>query len=85
LFSLCTLNISIDENDQKSLAIKRLFEAITLSLFYANYSINFYVFLAISSQFRHQVKHFLTKKCCRRLHRVVPKNPAHAVSVVDLE
>jgi hypothetical protein len=87
IYSLYRSNISIQENDYLSLAIQQLIDAIMLSLFYTNYSINFYIFLIISSRFRHQVKYFLTKKCCHyiRSHQVVPKNTPHIISIIDLE
>lgn len=88
IYCLYALNISPDENNSLKLAIIKLIDAIMLSLFYANYSINFYVFLLISSGFRHQVEHFLTKKCCHfiiRTHRIVPKTSERPISVVDLE
>ena len=86
-YSLCALNISVDNNDQRGLAILRLIEAIMLSLFYTNYSINFYVFLFISSRFRHQVKYFLVKRCCHfvRLNQVAPNYDHHAISIIDLD
>jgi hypothetical protein len=67
IYSLCELNIHVNENDYIMLAVTRLIEAIILSLFYANYSINFYIFLSISSRFHHQVKYLLMKKSCHRL------------------
>lgn len=87
IYSLCALNIRIPENDPIGLAILDLVEAIMLSLLYTNYSINFFVFLFISSRFRNQVKHFLTKKWCRhtRSHQVTPHYDHHAISVIDIE
>ena len=87
IYSLCALNIRVRENDLTSSAILRLVEAIMLSLLYTNYSINFFVFLFISSRFRNQVKHFLTKKCCRhvRSHQVAPNYDHHAISVIDID
>jgi hypothetical protein len=90
IYSISILNISINPNNSIGLAIKQLIGAILLSLFYGNYSINFYIFLIISSRFRHQVKYFLIKKCChhgRRLQRgvVVPQNIQPVISIVDLD
>lgn len=87
IYSLVVLNISIKADDYRGLAILRLTEAIMLSLFYANYSVNFYVFLAISSRFRHQVKYFFTRKCCgnARSHQVMPKTDHRIISVVHLD
>jgi hypothetical protein len=87
IYSLCALNISIKDDDYTGLAIQRLIDAIMLSLFYANFSMNFYIFLAISSRFRHQVKYFLTKKCCHyvRSHQIMPQNDRHAISVIDID
>jgi hypothetical protein len=87
IYSVSTVNISINANDYTGLAIEGLINAIILSLFYGNYSINFYIYLAISSRFRHQVKYFLTRKCCHhgRLRQVVPQNVQRGISVVDLD
>jgi hypothetical protein len=92
IYSLCQLNININENDSMGLSINRLIGVILVSLFYANYSINFYIYFAISSRFRHQVKYFFTKKFCRYKklfhpseNQVVPENLQRNISIIDLD
>ncbi|CAF1468701.1 unnamed protein product [Adineta ricciae] len=54
------MNVKIKENSVKS-KIVLLVGAISDSLLYTNFSINFFLFLIISSRFRYQVKHFIRK------------------------
>lgn len=47
--------------NRQTIALQRLLNVISTSLFYGNYSINFYLFLLISARFRHQTRHFFVK------------------------
>jgi hypothetical protein len=86
IYYLCVENISINQNNYLGLAINRLIDAIMLSIFYSNYSFNFYIFIIISSRFRNQVEYFLRKKFCHRvrLNQVVPKIHPQVISVIDV-
>ncbi|CAF0935790.1 unnamed protein product [Adineta ricciae] len=89
VYSLYALNSTIRKDDELSLAISQLFEVVTLSLFYTNYSINFYVFLFISAQFRRQVKYYFFKRWFRLAtqvpHRCRNKIAPQVIAVIDLD
>ncbi|CAF1340175.1 unnamed protein product [Adineta ricciae] len=68
IVSLYQLNVSNNDNNLKS-TIAVFLGALFYSLLYTNFSINFYLFLLISSRFRCQVKHFIRKlfhRCCHQ-------------------
>ncbi|CAF1091626.1 unnamed protein product [Adineta ricciae] len=89
IFSLYALNSTIRKDDELRLAISQLFQVVTLSLFYTNYSINFYVFLLISAQFRRQVKYYFFKRWFRSItqvpHRSRNKIAPQAIAIIDLD
>ncbi|CAF1340157.1 unnamed protein product, partial [Adineta ricciae] len=58
--SLYRLNIPVGDNTLTT-AVAALLTALGYSLLYANFSINFYLFLIVSVRFRCQVKHFIRK------------------------
>ncbi|CAF1517245.1 unnamed protein product [Rotaria magnacalcarata] len=60
---LWKLNINTPEDNYLGLTIFSLISSILDSVFYANFAINFYVFLMISSRFCRQVKNIILKKC----------------------
>ncbi|CAF0718863.1 unnamed protein product [Adineta steineri] len=94
--SLWRLNTVYADDDNVSWAVLVTISVIAYSLLYFNYSINFFVFLFISSRFRHQVKYFFTKKCWYYLtnlyrfsltlpatNQVVPEMGQEPVSILE--
>ncbi|CAF1340193.1 unnamed protein product [Adineta ricciae] len=94
--SLYQLNVPSSNNDLNS-TIMILIAAILYSLVYTNFSINFYLFLIISSRFRGQVKYFI-RKMSRSIfnlihlprhirlntnNQIMPEIPALNVSVLE--
>ncbi|CAF1504815.1 unnamed protein product [Rotaria sp. Silwood1] len=60
--SLYQLNVNNSENNSTELAIVSFLLSITTSFMHANFVVNFYVFLMVSSRFRRQAKTVLIKK-----------------------
>ncbi|CAF2515114.1 unnamed protein product [Rotaria sp. Silwood2] len=69
IFRIYILNLNISLVDTVHYAILQLTSAITVSLMLGNHSVNFYIFFATSSRFRHQVKYFFMKICWQSLKR----------------
>ncbi|CAF1310944.1 unnamed protein product [Rotaria sordida] len=99
MYRIYVLNITV-QSDQLILSAinNNLLEVVTVTIFYVNYSANFYVFMATSSRYRHQVKHVLVKKIwlpfrhwlhfrlkCRNENRIVPEGTQIYHTSVDLE
>ncbi|CAF1513868.1 unnamed protein product [Adineta ricciae] len=59
------------------IAIITLLSIIFASLLHFNFTINFYIFILISSRFRRQAKSVLVKKCWRSIQRCLHKMPTN--------
>ncbi|CAF3135602.1 unnamed protein product [Rotaria socialis] len=79
--SLWELNINTHEDNYLELAIFSLISSILDSVFYANFAINFYVFLMVSSRFRRQVKNVLLRKCWALVKTRRHETPSYMYSV----
>ncbi|CAF3720555.1 unnamed protein product [Rotaria sp. Silwood1] len=77
IISQYAVNLKISGNNYMEIAIVSLLSAIFASIMHANFTVNFYVFLIVSSRFRRQVKTILMKKCCRSIKRCFNKAPTN--------
>ncbi|CAF4092210.1 unnamed protein product [Rotaria sordida] len=63
IYRIYILNVTVDKSQLVLSAINNtLIESVTVTFLYINFAGNFYIFMAISSRYRHQVKHVLVKK-----------------------
>ncbi|CAF1144558.1 unnamed protein product [Adineta ricciae] len=67
LFRIYAVNFPIVPNQSLSYAIRRLFQAIVTSGIGFNNSFSCFVFMIVSSRYRHQVSFTLRKRCWRKM------------------
>ncbi|CAF0986263.1 unnamed protein product [Adineta steineri] len=92
-YRIYAINFPISRSMPVAYAIGRLIQAILLSIFITNYTINFYLFIMFSSRFRRQVKLVLVKKCwerwkywcCRINNQIEPVNSETRNSQMESE
>ncbi|CAF0908180.1 unnamed protein product [Adineta steineri] len=92
-YRVYSINFPISRSMPVAYAIGRLIQAILLSIFITNYTINFYLFIMFSSRFRRQVKLVLVKKCwerwkywcCRINNQIEPVNSETRNSQMESE
>ncbi|CAF0987835.1 unnamed protein product [Adineta steineri] len=92
-YRIYSINFPTSRSMPMAYAIIRLIQAILLSIFITNYTINFYIFILFSSRFRRQVKLVLVKKCwerwkywcCRINNQIEPVNSETRNSQMESE
>ncbi|CAF3596346.1 unnamed protein product [Adineta steineri] len=62
LYNVYRVTFRTTETNQIVLAVTNFINSIVNSMLYINFSVNFYLFLIISTRFRRQVKRFIIKK-----------------------
>ncbi|CAF0909457.1 unnamed protein product [Adineta steineri] len=92
-YRIYAINYPVSRSMPVAYAVGRLIQAILLSIFITNYTINFYIFIIFSSRFRRQVKLVLVKKCweqwkywcCHINNQIEPVNSETRNSQIESE